>query len=63
MFLVNIVGPIVAQMGMMLLSERVIRRVTVVTLRALERKTTNQLTKDIVDTVADALDVPPPVKK
>jgi len=62
-FIISVIAPIFAQMGLMLLSERVIRRVTVVTLRALEKKATNELTKDIVDTVADALEVPLPVKK
>ena len=62
-FIISVIAPIFAQMGLMLLSERVIRRVTVITLRALEKKATNELTKDIVDTVADALEVPPPVKK
>lgn len=61
--IINILGPIIAQMGLMLLSERVVRRVTVATLRALEKRVSNELTKDIVDTVADALEVPPPVSK
>lgn len=63
MFLINVIAPIFAQMGLMLLSERVIRRVTVITLRALEASVSNKLTKDIVDTVADALEVTEPVKK
>lgn len=60
---VMVLGKIIAQMGLMLLSERVVRSVTVSTLRALERKLSNQLSKEIVDAVADALEVPPPVQK
>lgn len=60
---VTVLGKIIAQMGLMLLSERVVRTVTVATLRALERNVSNQLTKDVVDAVADALEVPKAVGK
>ncbi len=63
-FLLNILGPIIAQMGLMLLSERVVRRVTVLTLRALEGslKKSYPHISDVIDVVADALEVPEPVK-
>jgi hypothetical protein len=62
-FLVNTLGPIIAQMGLLLLRERVVRKVTVITLRYLESKTSNKLTKDLVDAVADALEPPAEVGK
>lgn len=62
-FIVNTLGPIIAQMGLLLLRERVVRKVTVITLRYLESKTTNKLTKDLVDAVADALEPPAEVGK
>lgn len=62
-FLINTLGPIIAQMGLLLLRERVVRKVTVITLRYLESKTTNKLTKELVDAVADALEPPAEVGK
>lgn len=62
-FLVNVLGPIFASMGLMLLRERFVRKITVVTLRYFEAKTTNKLTKDLVDAVADALEPPVEVSK
>jgi len=59
---VMVLGKIIAQMGLLLLSERVVRKITVVTLKALAEKTTNKLTHDIVATVSEALEVPPAVK-
>lgn len=59
---VMVLGKIIAQMGLLLLSERVVRKITVVTLKALAEKTTNKLTHDVVNTVAEALEVPPATK-
>ena len=57
-FIINVLGPIVAQMGLLLLRERVIRKVTVITLKALADMTSNKLTHELVDTVAEALEPP-----
>lgn len=54
----NILAPIVAQMGWMLLSERVVRRVAVISVRWLESKTPNQSVKDALEVIAKAWDVP-----
>lgn len=59
----NILAPIIAGMGYRLLSERVVRRVTVITLRKLAESSKNKFTHDMIATVADALDVPPTVYK
>ncbi len=51
------IAGIVAQMGLMLLTERVVRRVTVVTLREIERRADNPNLKELIDAVADALEI------
>ena len=60
-----ILAQIVATMGLKLLSERVVRRVTVITLRALEAKTKEKHPKlsETIDVIADALEVPAEVSK
>lgn len=57
---IGILAPIVAQMGLLLLSERVVRRVVVITLRALESgmKSKYPHISDVIDVIADALEVP-----
>lgn len=57
----SVLAPIIAQMGYILLSERVIRRVTVITLRYLADSSKNKFTHDMLGEVAQALDVPPAV--
>lgn len=54
----NVIAPMVAQMGMLLLTERVVRRVTVLTLRWLEAKAPNDSLAEAIDIIADALEVP-----
>lgn len=49
-------------MGLLLLRERVIRQVVVVTLKKLQPKDTNSLTADVLKIVEEALQPPPPVK-
>ena len=52
------IAPMIAQMGMLLMTERVVRRVAVLTLRWLEAKAPNQQLADAIDIIADALEVP-----
>lgn len=59
----NILAPIVAQMGLKLLSERVVRRVAVLTLRHFADQPGNSLTHQYLGVVADALEVPAEVYK
>lgn len=56
-------APIIAGMGLKLVSERVIRRVTVITLRYFADGTKSKVTHDLLETVAQALDVPSNVYK
>ena len=56
-------APIIAAMGLRLVSERVIRRVTVITLRYFADSTKSKMTHDLLETVAQALDVPAEVYK
>ncbi len=59
----NIVAPIIAQMGLRLLTERVVRRVAVVTLRSFEDRVSNPRFKEAIDIIADALEVPEAISK
>lgn len=60
--IINILAPIVANMGLLLLRERVIRQVVVVTLKKLQPKDTNSLTADVLKIVEEALQPSPPVR-
>lgn len=54
----DILAPIIAQMGLMLLTERVVRRVAVLTIRWIEGKTPNQNVKEALEIIAKAWEVP-----
>ena len=55
----NAIAPTLASMGMMLLTERVLRRMSVITVRWLEGKAPNQSVKDALETIAQAWDLKP----
>lgn len=57
----NVLAPIVAQMGLALLRERVVRSVTIVTLEALKDRASNQHVKDYIQVLIEAWKLPPPV--
>ncbi len=54
----NILAPIIAQMGLMLLTERVVRRVAVITIRWIETRTPNPNVKAGLEVIAHAWEVP-----
>lgn len=50
--IVGILSAIVAKMGMMLLTQSVVQRVAVISIRALEAKVPNQSIKDALEIIA-----------
>jgi hypothetical protein len=61
----SVIAPIIATMGVKLMTERVVRNVTVLTLRYFEErlKAKHPTLSAAVDIVADALEVPKEVSK
>jgi len=57
-FLVNVLGPIIAQMGYALLRERVVRKITIVTLNLLKDKASNRHVKDYIQVLIDTWEPP-----
>jgi hypothetical protein len=47
-------APVIAKLGLALLSEAVVRRVALITIRALEARCPNQYVKELLDTIGDA---------
>jgi len=56
--IVNILGPIVAQMGLILLRERFVRKVFAETGRAIAKSVGEGATANILNAAADELDPP-----
>lgn len=61
----SVIAPIVATMGLKLMSERVVRNITVITLRYFEEKLKEKhpTLSAAVDVIADALEVPKEISK